>query len=158
MSGSSFTSVFGGVALRPAQPSYLALTIAILVIVLSRLLGPFVIVPSVICAIMIGLSTGPQLIDRLWLVMGVGLTTLVLPIILEAVGVFGETWTIEGGKLIVSSEVIHLGGAATSTFLIVANVAVIIVVTLFGRSIVASRRAAQRQIEIQAWHLRQLLP
>lgn len=28
MSGSSFTNVFGGVALRPAQPSYLALTIA----------------------------------------------------------------------------------------------------------------------------------
>lgn len=29
MSGSSFTNVFGGVALRPAQPSYLALTISV---------------------------------------------------------------------------------------------------------------------------------
>jgi serine/threonine-protein kinase len=129
-----------------------------LVVVLSRLFGLVVFGPSVICAAMIGISTQPGLIDRVGLVLTVGLSALLLPIVLEAVGVFGQTWRVADDKLIISSEVIHLGGVPTFTLLIVANVVVIIVTALVGRSIVASRRDAQRQIEIHSWHLRQLLP
>jgi hypothetical protein len=34
----------------------------------------------------------------------------------------------------------------------------IVVVALFANALARSRRHAQRQVEIQAWHLRQLVP
>ena len=42
--------------------------------------------------------------------------------------------------------------------IVVTNVMTIVVFALFANQLAMSRRDAQRQVEIQAWHLRRLLP
>ncbi|MBA2540136.1 MAG: hypothetical protein H0V17_10915 [Deltaproteobacteria bacterium] len=53
---------------------------------------------------------------------------------------------------------IQIGGPSTVALLVGANVITIVVVGMFANALARSRRDAQRQVEIQAWHLRQLLP
>ena len=52
----------------------------------------------------------------------------------------------------------EVGGTATVTLLVFANVLTIVVFGRFANKLAMSRRDAQRQVEIQAWHLQQLLP
>ena len=53
---------------------------------------------------------------------------------------------------------ITIGEVSTTTLLIVANVITILVIGWFANALARSRRDSQRQVEIQAWHLRRLLP
>jgi len=49
-------------------------------------------------------------------------------------------------------------GATGTLFLAVGSVLTIVATALFVRSIAVAQSRAQRQLEIQAWHLGQLLP
>ena len=51
-----------------------------------------------------------------------------------------------------------LRGASGTFLLIAATAAVLVVTALYVRTLAAAQRAAQRQLDIQAWHLEQLLP
>jgi serine/threonine protein kinase len=130
----------------------------VLMVIFSRLIGPFVIVPGIIGMMTASLIAQPELVNRPLLVMGVGLTAMFAPVILEAVGVFGETWRVTEGAVVMSSRAMHIGGAPTIVFLLASNFAIVLINGLFGRTVAASRRDAQQRVEIQAWHLKQLLP
>ena len=80
-------------------------------------------------------------------------------VILEQLGVLAPTWQIvDGVGLWMTGDVFHLGGAPMIALLVAGNTALIVVNTAFGHSLAKTRRDAQRRLEIQAWHLRQLLP
>ena len=75
-----------------------------------------------------------------------------------AVGMIEPTWQVAGHSVVLSAHVMAIGGLHTYVLLLFANVASFVVFGLFASALATSRRDAMQQSEIQAWHLRQLLP
>ncbi|MFN0253261.1 MAG: serine/threonine-protein kinase [Kofleriaceae bacterium] len=154
-------SVVWWVTQRPATPFRMVLVAAanaLLAALISRTYGSMVIVPAVTCIMVLSLTAYPQLIDRLWTVLGLLLTSWIVPVVLEAAGALAPTWWIDGDKIVLASSVMTISGSHTAAILIGSNVLTIIVFGLFSSALAKSRRNAMRQAEVQAWHLRQLLP
>jgi hypothetical protein len=124
----------------------------------TRVASPLVLVPGLAGAVMWSMLTFPMLIDRPTLVIGGTVASIVLPLGLEGSGVWARTWRIEDGTFSAWSTMLALDGAAATVVLIVANVAMLVISGMFAHSLAVSRREATRQLEIQAWHLGQLLP
>jgi hypothetical protein len=131
---------------------------ALLMMLLSRVLSPLVFVPGLAAATCVSLVTFPAMIDRKWTVIASMASGVVVPLVLEALGVWEHTWDLSGGKFTAWSSVMHFEGVPALVFLIGASIAMIVGMGLFARSLAESRRAANRQLEIQAWHLGHLLP
>jgi hypothetical protein len=125
---------------------------------LSRSLGSMIVVPAITCIMALSLTSYPQLIDRKWLVVTFLVASWLTPVILEQVGVLQPTWEVVGRSVVLSSHVMAIGGMHTALLLIGSNIATFVVFALFASAVATSRRDAMRRAEIQAWHLRQLLP
>jgi eukaryotic-like serine/threonine-protein kinase len=147
--------------LRPAGAAKLwtiAVGNAILAAVLSRLFGSLIIAPVITCIMAVSLTSYPQLMHRARYIIAMLVASWLAPIALEAGGVLERTWRVDPGEVVSMSPVFHVGGPATGALLVIANVLAIIVIGLFANALARSRRTAQRDVEIQAWQLRQLLP
>jgi serine/threonine-protein kinase len=128
------------------------------VVVLSRFFGPFVIVPGIAGTIAAALLSFPTLIDRPWIPIGAMATGFVAPLICEATGAWSPTWAIIDNQLLSIPSAIALDPVAGATFLIVSNLSMIVIVGLLARSLAESRRDLHVRLDVQAWHLEQLLP
>ncbi len=145
-------------AARHGEMIVVALGNAVLASLLSRAFGPLIMAPAVTCVMAVSLTSYPQLIDRARLVIAVLVLSWIAPVAMEAAGVLDTTWRVVEGAVVSSSTMIQIGGPSTVALLVGANVITIVVVGMFANALARSRRDAQRQVEIQAWHLRQLLP
>ena len=130
----------------------------VMLVMIGRTWGPWVVVPGVIA-----LSTGaftalPQLIERVWLTIGTSLVALLAPLVLEATGVLEHTWSLGGGELVSRSALFVLDGRVAIVFLVFSHVAMLVINTLLARQLARSRRDAHHRAEMQAWHLRKLVP
>ncbi|HET7500012.1 MAG TPA: serine/threonine-protein kinase [Kofleriaceae bacterium] len=125
----------------------------------SRVAGPFVMTPVIACGIVLGLTSIPSLAARPWL-MFVWITAAVsAPVVLEALGVFQSTWAFVGDTMTIRSSVLHGTNRTIETIALIAvHVALIAMAGKFARTTNRDRRDAQHRLQIQAWHLRQLLP
>jgi serine/threonine protein kinase len=124
----------------------------------TRVLGPFIVAPAILGIIAMALLAQPELMHRPVFVLTMLVAAFLGPIVLEAVGALEPTWTVAGESVVSRSAVIHLGGIPTHIILIVGNIATIVITGLFSRGMAASRREAQRRVEIHAWRLQQLVP
>ncbi|MBA3539575.1 MAG: hypothetical protein H0T79_08085, partial [Deltaproteobacteria bacterium] len=148
-------------SLRPARAHEIVLTLvgnALLAALLSRMFGSIVIAPAVTCIMAVSLTSYPHLIARGRVVIALLVLSWIAPVILEQLGILATTWIVRDGLIESSSDLIRIGGAATTGLLIVGNVATIVTIGLFANTLARTRRDAQRQVTAQAWHLRQLLP
>jgi hypothetical protein len=143
---------------RPGEMMIVAIGNATLAAVLSRAFGPLIIAPAVTCVMAVSLTSYPQLIDRAKSVIALLALSWSVPVFLERIGVLRSTWWVAEGEVVSTSSLVTIGGTSTAPLLIVANIITIVVIGLFANALARSRRDAQRQMEIQAWHLRQLLP
>jgi serine/threonine-protein kinase len=140
---------------RPEVP--LVINIAMMA-VLSTMMSPFLFVPAVICIFAMTTTTHMGMWQRPVAALAGALAAFLLPVALQAFGVMQQTWSIEPGRLEIVPSSIEIGGPGTMVLLLVANLGAIVVAAVFARSMARSRDSAQRQLEIQAWHLRKLLP
>ncbi len=124
---------------------------------LSRAFGSLILAPAVTCVMAVSLTSYPQLITRVRLVVGMLVASWLTPLLLEQLGVLESTWQVQGGQVVSSSRLMVLGNLSP-ILLVTFNVLTIVVIALFSSALARSRRAAQHEVEIQAWHLRQLLP
>jgi len=83
---------------------------------------------------------------------------VMLPIVLEWVGFLPKTWQIGEGAMIVISDFVRTHGRIDELSLVFTNLLFTMVVALMLLLVNRRRRDGQRQLFIQAWHLRQLLP
>jgi hypothetical protein len=60
-------------------------------------------------------------------------------------------------RMIARSTALELNGRTTA-LLVVANAAFVVLAALYSRGAAQALREANRRLELQAWHLRQLLP
>ena len=128
------------------------------IMLFSRIASPFILTPIVLMGLVLSFSASPRLLTRRWLLIGWVVVTVMLPIVLELVHAIPQTWKVQGGLIQAVSEMYDLDGPAEAVALIVANLGLIIIGTFYAISISSARRKAQRDLQIQAWHLRQLLP
>ncbi len=151
-----FMHFFGGRGGWPLIVS--SIGFALIAAFLTRVLGPFIIAPAIIGIIAMALLAQPDLMRRPVLVLTLVVAAFLGPVALEAAGIFESTWSVVDGSIVSRSAIIHIGGLPTKLILIVGNVATIVICGLFSRAISASRREAQRRVEIHAWRLQQLVP
>jgi hypothetical protein len=129
------------------------------VLIASRLGSPFMLTPVITCGIALGLSSIPWLAARPWLVVVWIALAMASPVVLELLGVFSRTWWFEGDTLKIHSAVLHgVDRTFETVALLLAHIAIIAMSGNVLRKTSRDRRAAERKLHIQAWHLRQLLP
>jgi len=144
---------------RGASVSSVALVATfVTALVTSRIVGPFVLTPVVIEGIALGLMATRPLLRRPWVVIAWLVLALVVPVALEALGVFAPTWWFDGDTMRIRSQVVHGSNAAREAALIAAHLLFITMGVLFFWATSRDRRDAERRLHIQAWHLRHLLP
>jgi serine/threonine-protein kinase len=131
---------------------------AVVVFACERAIGPFFIVPGLIATITVALVSFPHLIDRPRFVIGAMIASFLIPVTLELTGVLRGTWALVDGGVLSKSPSVEVTGALGTGFLILTHLAMICVIGFYARALALSRRDFQRKLEIQAWHLGQLLP
>lgn len=127
-------------------------------VLFSRLSSPYVLVPSLMCGTALAVCNIPALNDRPWHLYVWMAICAVLPQALEWAGVIQQTTRISEGHFLLESAIFGTGGSLGVVSLFAANTVFLIVVTRFAVMLATDRRAAQRSLIIQAWHLHQLLP
>jgi serine/threonine-protein kinase len=130
----------------------------VLAAMISRLFGPFVLVPLVVMVIALAMTAQPQMQRRPAAVLAICCLGFVAPLVLEKAGVLASTWQVQDGIIALYSMVVRLGGMATKALLIVGTLAGIIVAALFSRGLAISRRDAIQQLHLQRWRFMQLVP
>jgi hypothetical protein len=149
------------VSRRPARSKEMwaiAIGNVLLGALLSRLFGPLIIAPVVSCIMAVSLTSYPQLMAHARIIIPMLVLAWLGPVLLELAGVLAPTWEVVDGAVVSTSHVVELSSGATSVLLVFGNCMAIIVIGVFANALARSRREAQRSVEIQAWHLRQLLP
>ena len=126
-------------------------------IVFTRLAGPFVLTPVLIFAVMLAVVSQPWLVDRKWAVLAMIVIAVVMPFALEQIGVFDRSWHMTASG-VVSTGTIFLRGQGNVWPLFLANLMMIVLVSMYALGISRDLRRAQRELLIQRWQLRQLLP
>jgi len=129
----------------------------VLLAVVVRIVGPFLIAPSLATAMLIGYAAHPRFgrISVVAAILGAGIA---VPWLLELAGVLSPTYAFADGKLELSSSVMRFTSAPIQIASALLLVALLAVVGLLSRAIARRQRVAAHQLELQAWHLRQILP
>jgi len=123
-----------------------------------RSFGPFILMPTLIANSALSMITFPAMLRRPWLVLGAALAAFAVPLLLEAVGFWEPTWWLADGNVVTHPVAIAIEGFSGTFVVVVCSAAAIVVTAMYVRTLALSQRAAQRQLDIQAWHLEQLLP
>jgi len=127
------------------------------VVLWSRLAGPFVLTPALLCGLMLAFASNREMIARPWLLLSWGAVAIFLPFVLEWIGLLERTWYMTDTGLVSRSMMFGAGGAELVT-MILANAVFVLVVGSFASHLRRNLSRAQRDLHVQAWHLRQLLP
>ncbi len=128
-----------------------------LCVVFTRFAGVFIFMPAILTLALMGLGQQATFIKHPILLMGAALMAFAAPLLLEAVGIFQPTFSIDHGRIMVASEAVQLEGTPALIFLLVPNVIAGLLAGLFGRALGVTRRNAMIDLEIRAWHMRRLI-
>jgi len=124
----------------------------------TRVSGPFILTPIVICVCLVQLAAIRALNQRLWAIIAWAVVAVMLPLVLEWAGWIDRTYQVAGGVVISASEIFDMQHGVDEAALVIANLMFILGAGTVAVFIARRRMDAQRQMQIQAWHLRQLLP
>jgi serine/threonine-protein kinase len=125
--------------------------------VVSTIFGPYIFVPA-----MAAVNTTFFIINNKREVappvIGLGLLPIVLPVALQALGVIPPAYVFDGGTIRLMPLMLEFRPLATDAFLFVSNVLIVLVAAFISLRYQSLLSDARRDVELQAWHLRRLLP
>ena len=130
----------------------------LLVTMFSRIAGPFVMTPLLVCGVMLAIGANRAVDHRPWIPMTWLVIASLVPILLEVVGVLAPTWRIQADGLLSHGTIFDQRTSTDAVGVTIGTLALSIVVGRFILMLTRSRRDSQRKTQIQAWHLKQLLP
>jgi eukaryotic-like serine/threonine-protein kinase len=130
---------------------------ALLIALLARICTPFLVAPGIAVVTAMSIATDPRLL-RAWQLAVILVGAVVVPWLLEVVGVLSPTMTFAGSRLILHSSTDPLDPRGASTMLVLYVIAIVTIGILLVRAQASARRVAQRTAQLQAWQLRQLVP
>ena len=123
------------------------------------LMGPLVMTPVFALGLMLVFVVNMKMRQRhRWAVLGLALLAVTVPLLLQATGVFPQTYSFENGRMIISPWAVSFPAVPTMLLLFASYAVTLSVSTwLMGRTI--DRLVdAERRIFLQAHNLRHLLP
>jgi hypothetical protein len=135
-----------------------ALGNAALLVMLSRMAGPFTFVPALACYMTISMMAYPPFATRPAALIVTILAGFALPIVLELTGAITKTWELANGMLISHAGALELQGSSSVTMVVAGSLVTIAIAGVHAAVTAKAYRGAQRQLVTQTWHLRQLLP
>jgi eukaryotic-like serine/threonine-protein kinase len=122
---------------------------------LSRMYGPFVLMPTMIATYAIVLQAHPaSTFRRVSAVFAV--LAIVAPVILEVTGIVPTSNLFEDGRWVIVPQIMELPRTGTILFLTLANISMVIVPCMFIARLRGELSAAQQHQLVQAWHFRRL--
>jgi hypothetical protein len=124
----------------------------------TRISGPFILTPVIICACLMQLAAVRQIAERLSIIGAWVFVAVLLPFVLEWTHVFDPTYEVKQGYIVSTSKIFDMRTGVDEATLVIANLLFILAAGMVAVFISRRRMTAQRQLQIQAWHLRQLLP
>ncbi|MBL0214003.1 MAG: serine/threonine protein kinase [Myxococcales bacterium] len=134
-----------------------ALINAALIAIVCRMVGPFIIAPTLVTTTLMAYAAHPSF-GSIRIVSGILAGAVAVPWALEAAGVLESTYRFVGGELILSSPVVTFSAVPVQLAFAALLVALVTVVALLTRVLAVRQRDATRKVELQAWHLRQIVP
>jgi serine/threonine-protein kinase len=121
----------------------------------SRVLGPLVLMPTLIVSYAIVLQAHPaRRFRRIGLVGGI--VALTVPFALELVGVIPSSYGFLDGNMLIRPQLMVLPGVWTEVFLAVTNLTMIVVPCVFISRLRAELSDAQTRQLVQAWQFKRL--
>jgi serine/threonine-protein kinase len=129
----------------------------VIVALISRMFGPYVLAPAIAAGVLGGMAGFPPVMRRYTFVYAAFALALLVPIALEHAGVWDRTTSWDGGILAIHSAVVDVSWR-TEVMLIVIMVTMLYVSGRFGNQLAVGNHRAQEQLQLHAWHLRQLVP
>ncbi|MDB4963095.1 MAG: Serine/threonine protein kinase PrkC, regulator of stationary phase [Myxococcales bacterium] len=130
---------------------------AVLIGLVCRMVGPFIIAPTLVTTTLIAYAAHPAL-GSIRIVAVILSSGVLIPWALEVLGVLQSTYRFVDGELILSSPVLTFSEVPVQAAFAVLLVALVVVVALLTRGMALRQRRARRALELQTWHLRQILP
>lgn len=126
-------------------------------VVLSRLLGPLVLIPGLAGANAVSFTQHAKGRRRLAYV-AIAAMAVVVPMLLELGGIWPPSYAFTDDGMLVVPHLASLPRAATLLLLSFASLATIVLPALLMREARDSVEESREQLAVQAWQLRQLVP
>ena len=123
----------------------------------SRLFGPFVLLPGLVVVSTVAFLFHEGL-QRPWLTVTLGCMAIFGPAVLEWTGVLAPTMRFEHGGMLIVSQLCDMPPVATYTVLALTILVTMLAATGYIHEVRRAQVAAERQLQLQAWQLRQLVP
>ena len=130
----------------------------VLAVTWSRIAGPFMLTPVLICGALLTYTTHPWMSTGPWRTVGFAATAVMVPIVLELTGVLGSTFGVVDGIAVTRSAIYEIRGTLELVGLIAANLGFVLAVGMFALSINRAARLGRESLQRQTWALGQLLP
>jgi eukaryotic-like serine/threonine-protein kinase len=131
---------------------------AVLIALISRMVGPFIIAPTLATTTLMAYAAHPKF-GRIAVVAGILGAAIAVPWALELAGVLAPTYRFTAaGELVLGSSVVRFSSAPVQVAFAMLLVALLAIVGLLSRVLARRQREATRALELHAWHLRQIVP
>ncbi len=131
---------------------------AVLIGLISRMVGPFIIAPTLTVTTLMAYAAHPKF-GRVTVMAAILGASVALPWALELVGLLAPTYHFTaGGELVMASSVVRFSSLPVQLAFALLLVLLLAVVGLLSRGIAQRQRDATRELELHAWHLRQVVP
>jgi tRNA A-37 threonylcarbamoyl transferase component Bud32 len=130
---------------------------AVLIALVCRLVGPFIIAPTLVTTTLMAYAAHAKF-GRVPIVAAILTAAVAVPWALEIAGVLPSTYRFVDGELVLSSDLVRFTAAPVQLAFAILLVALVAVVGALSRTVATRQREATRRLELQAWHLRQIVP
>jgi serine/threonine-protein kinase len=131
---------------------------AVLIGLISRMVGPFIIAPTLATTTLMAYAAHPKF-GKITVMAGILGASVAVPWALELVGVLAPTYHFtDGGELVLGSSIVRFSSVPVQLAFAMLLVVLLAVVGLLSRGLAMRQRDATRKLELHAWHLRQVVP
>jgi serine/threonine-protein kinase len=121
------------------------------------LFGPFVLVPALAAVNAVSFVIGTDRSRRALAIL-LGCLAILLPLLLEWIGVDGRSYTFEGGRFVVWPRALAFPATPTLVFLVVTNILFFVTPALLIGRFKDVLSQTENRLYMQTWHLRQFVP
>jgi hypothetical protein len=140
-----------------AAPLYVNAAInALIIAIVARMVGPFVIAPTLVLVTLMAYASHPRF-GRIPVLASILSASVFVPWGLEMLGILESTYRFVDGELVLS-PVVHFSSAPTQVAFAMTLLSLLGVVAVLSRTLALRQREAARKLELQAWQLRQIVP
>jgi len=131
---------------------------ALLIAVVTRMVGPFIITPALAIITLMGYAAHPRFgrISVMAIILG---AAVAVPWALEVLGLVSSTYRFTAdGELVLGSSILRFTAVPAQVALVLLLGVLLLLVALLSRGLAKRQRQTTRELELRAWHLRQVVP